>query len=348
MIILVPDVLKPPAEIERQVFGESAEILLCQAVSAEEIAREDWARCEAILAYDLIRFTDDLMRDLERCEVIVRVGVGYDNVDLEAAQRHGVTVCNVPDYGCEEVADHAMAMLLSLARGIPEYNRRTRLRDWDRANSLPYRLRGRTLGIVGLGRIGSAVAKRGLAFGMRVVFYDPYKEDGYDKALGVDRVVSLEELAAESDVVSVHAPRTAETDRMIDRAFFGSLRRPIHLINTARGALVDLGALAEAMKEGSVAAAGLDVLPVEPNVDSQTLVSAWEAGEVWIRDRLIVTPHSAFYSPESYREMRTKAALEARRVLEGRPPRNPVFPEPAWTQRHPVRGGAMVAGKGST
>ncbi len=344
MVILIPDVLKPPAEIEQQVFGKDAEIQVCQAVSAEQISPEDWARCEAILAYDQIQFTADLIRGLKRCKVLVRVGVGYDNVDLEAAQRHGLIVCNIPDYGSEEVADHAMAMLLSLARGIPEYHRRTRGRDWDRTNALPYRLRGKSLGIVGLGRIGSAMAKRGLAFGMRVLFYDPYKEDGYDKALGVERVESLAELAGKCDVVSLHAPLTDETERMIGRSFFDSLKRPIHLINTARGALIDIEALGAAMREGTVAAAGLDVLPIEPNVDSQTLVSAWEAQEAWIRDRLIVTPHTAFYSPESYREMRTKAALEALRVLEGNPPRNPVSSQPAWASRHPGIVGSTAVG----
>ena len=335
MIVLIPDVLRPPAEFEREVFGDAAEILLYQAMKAEDVPRSAWARCDAILTYDQIQYDEDLLRSLQRCKVIVRVGVGYDNVDLEAARRLGLTVCNIPDYGSEEVADHAMAMLLSLARGIPGYLRRTRERNWDRANTLPFRLRGKTLGIVGLGRIGSAMAKRGLAFGLRVLFFDPYKPDGYDKALGIDRAETLEELAEASDVVSLHAPLTAESEGMIGRTFFASLRHPIHLINTARGALVDVEALTEAMRQGSVAAAGLDVLPIEPNVDSQTVVSAWEAGEEWIRDRLIVTPHSAFYSPESYREMRTKAALEAQRVLAGRPPRNPVDPDDPF-----VRGGS--------
>jgi phosphoglycerate dehydrogenase-like enzyme len=210
-----------------------------------------------------------------------------------------------------------MALLLSLVRGLPEYTRRVKLRDWDRHNSMPFRLRDKVMGIIGLGRIGTAAAIRSKAFGMKVIFYDPYINDGYDKALGVERMRSLADIARVSDIISLHTPLTQETEGMLNDSFFAHVNRKPVIINTARGPIIDIAALEKAMRAGVVKAAGLDVLPIEPSDDSQQLIVDWEKDEEWISGRLLVTPHVSFCCPEAFEEMRRKAAMEALRVLNG-------------------------------
>jgi len=320
--ILIPDVLREPVDIEAEIFGTDADIVVGEAKSHEGITDEVWSNCDAILAFDQIIYEKELISKLVNCKVIVRVGVGYDNVDLLAAKNKDILVCNVPDYGTEEVADHAMAMLLSLLRGLPDYIRRVQQRNYSRENPMPARLRGKNLGIIGLGRIGTATAMRAKAFGMRIIFYDPYIKDGVDKALNFSRVNTLQEIAEFSDVISIHTPLTSKTHGMIDEKFFGLVKKEPVIINTARGLIIDLSALEKAMRKGIVKAAGLDVLPVEPSDDSQQLIVDYENDEEWLKGRLVVTPHIAFYSPQAYEEMRKKAAQEALRVLNGEKARN--------------------------
>ena len=236
------------------------------------------------------------------------------------------------------MADHALALLLSLARGVVEASDQIRTGNehwrWQVAGRQK-RLAGSTLGIVGLGRIGTAVARRALGFGIRVVFHDPYVPDGLDKALGVTRCETLRELAECSDWVSFHAPLTAETRGLADDAFFADLRPGAIVVNTARGPIVDLDALARSLLSGRLRGAGLDVLPDEPPDRSHPLIVAWENGEPWAKHRLVLTPHFAFWCDEAYRDMRHKAAATARAVLEGGAPRNCVNEE--WLRvREPV------------
>ena len=322
MFVIISDVLKTAPDIEQKVFGVDTEILVAGKTHSNQISDENWKKCDAILAWDQIEYDATLLEKMRNCKVIVRVGVGYDNINSLKARELGIKVCNVPDYGTEEVADHAIGMLLSLARGLPDYINRARNGDWSRTHEMPFRLRGLTMGFIGVGRIGTATLMRARAFGMNIVFYDPYVNDGYEKALGVDRVDTLEDLAKIADIVSINTPLSEETNKMIGRKFFSVLKPGAIVINTARGPIIDLEALKEAMLNNIVRAAGLDVLPVEPSDDSQTLIRAWEKSEPWIKDRLIVTPHVAFYSPESYEEMRRKAAEEALRVVLGEQARN--------------------------
>ena len=317
MKILIPDVIKPPADIEIEIFGLEADIITGEATHSEMISDEIWKECNAVLAFDQLDYNKELLSKMSSCKVIVRVGVGYDNVDVVDAKNKNIIVCNVPDYGTEEVADHTMALLLSLVRGLPEYTRKAKMRDWNRHNSMPFRLRDKVIGIIGLGRIGTATALRSKAFGMKVIFYDPYINDGYDKALGVERVSLLEDIARESDIISLHTPLTHETKGMINDSFFAYVNRKPIIINTARGHIVEIAALEKAMREGVVKAAGLDVLPLEPSDDSQQLIVDWEQDEEWLRGRLLVTPHVSFCCPEAFEEMRRKAAEEALRVLNG-------------------------------
>lgn len=322
--VVVTDFLTEPLEPERSVLGDLAEVVACDAHSEEELAGrvED---AHALMVYHNVSISAQTIQRLEHCKLIVRCGVGYDNVDRDAAAARGIPVANVPDYGTEEVADTALGMLLALARGIHLYNSRLRCGGgpWMYTLAVPLRrLRGRGLGIVGLGRIGTALALRGKALGMDVHFFDPYKPDGYDKALGIRRVETLEELLAGAVVVSLHCPLTEETRHMIDRRTLAYMPQGSYLINTARGAVVDPLALVEALASGKLAGAGIDVLEAEPPPDDHPLLVAWRDPAHPAHHRLILNPHAAFYCEEGLLDMRIKGAQACRRALLGQPLRN--------------------------
>ncbi len=247
----------------------------------------------------------------DRCRIVVREGVGYDNLDARAWGARGVPVCNVPDYGTTEVADHALALMLALARGTSTYGEAVRddpAGGWNFAAApLVRRLRGATFAVLGLGRIGLATARRAAAFDMTVIFYDPYLPNGAEQAVGYERVRSLDEVMARADVLSVHAPLTEETRGMVDAASLARAKPNLIVINTARGPIVDLDALAEALKAGRIAGAALDVLPKEPADPEHPLIKAWRGREPWTEGRLVLTPHAAFYSPSALADMQRKA-----------------------------------------
>ncbi len=284
----------------------------------------DWTREEAMRASDglLLWHIGQLnagdIGTMERARIIQRAGVGFDNVDLAAARARGIAVCNVPDYGTEDVADHTMAFMLALARGLWAYGRNV-LEDpltgwnWFKAGRANARLRGQRLGLIGMGRIGSAVALRARVFGLHVTVFDPYVGDGYEKALGVERVRSLRELAG-CDIISIHAPLTPETRGMIDRAFWSASDRPAVLINTARGPIVHEEDLCDAYRRGRVVGIGVDVLQEEPLRPTGALGHLMETMPEATRD-IIVTPHAAFFSPQAYEELRRKAAENVRRCF---------------------------------
>jgi lactate dehydrogenase-like 2-hydroxyacid dehydrogenase len=321
--IIIPDRSRPPADIEQGVFGPGTEILTPCVKHTRDVPDETWRSVDAVLAWHDLLFDAPLIAKLDRCKAIVRVGVGFENVDLQAAGARGIRVCNVPDYGTCDVADHAMALLLGLARGIIQYEELIRRGEWtwERVTNLS-RLTGSTLGIVGLGRIGTATAMRAKGLGMDIVFHDPYKPEGHDKALGIRRAYSLDELLAQSDSVSLHCPSTKETENMADASFFAKMKPNGYFINTARGKLMDADALYESLKAGHLRGAGVDVLPVEPPDRKHPLFKAWNDREPWLAGRFILTPHASFFNRESHAEMRRKAAEEALRVLRGDAPRN--------------------------
>jgi len=326
--ILIPDRLKPPADIEAQIFCDGTEIILKQATHSNEIEDKIWEECDAVLAWHEIQYDKELLKKMKNCKVIVRVGVGYDNVDINAAYKLGIKVCNVPDYGTNDVADHTIALMLTLGRGIEIYHKAAKEGDWrwEVAGDLR-RINGLNIGIIGLGRIGTAVSLRAKEFGLNVYFYDPYKPDGYEKSLGISRVNDLFNIANVSDIISIHAPLTEETNRMIEAEFFKRCRTGMMLINTARGPIVDLNELYKSMKKNKVHSAGLDVLPIEPANLDNPLIFAWKNDEDWLKGRLVITPHCAFFNKQSYSEMRRKAAEEAKRVLLGQSPRNLILPD---------------------
>jgi len=323
-VLISPTHMDPSYEIERRELGPDVELRPFSATDPATLGAE--ARdADAVMVWRML-FPAAAIEQLRRCKVIVRFGVGYDVVDIIAAREHGIPVCNVPDYCTEEVADHAMALLLSLARRIPALNDAVRQdpTPWSYAAAGPiHRIPGKTLGIVGLGRIGTAVAMRAKAFGLRVAFHDPYVTDGMDRALGLTRL-GLDQLLAESDFISLHTPLSPETRGMVNDEWLRKVKPGAMLVNTSRGRVLDIDALGRAMRDGRIAAAGLDVLPQEPPVPEPDLIRAWRAGEAWVQGRLIVTPHASFYSEESDIDLRVKAARTVREVLDGRPPRNRV------------------------
>jgi lactate dehydrogenase-like 2-hydroxyacid dehydrogenase len=281
------------------------------------VTDEQWASADAIVSAPDI--PAEFHPRLSRCRIFVTPKVGFDNIDLAAWGKLGIPVCNVPDYGTQEVADHAMALLLSLMKGITFHTRELKKDPrglWRPAlNPFGKRLSACVCGIVGLGRIGTAAALRAKAFGMDVVVYDPYISNGSELALGVRRVHSLKELFAQSDVVSLHVPLSPETEKLIDAEVLAASKPGLVLINTARGPIIDLDALYHALKANQLQAAGLDVLPVEPADPDHPLIRAWATGEEWIDHRLLITPHSAFFTPESVYDMRFKGGEVAMTYL---------------------------------
>ena len=322
-IILIPDRITSP-DVEKVVFGEGFELLTPCVKNTNDIPINVWQTASAVLAWHDLTYSKELIQKLSTCKVIVRVGVGYDNVDLEAAKKENIVVCNVPDYGTNDVADHTFALLLTLVRGIEVYNsqlKRNMQWEWTTTCEL-HRITNLTFGIIGLGRIGTASALRAKSFGMNVIFYDPYVPDGKDKALQVTRVNFLNEFLEKADIISIHTPLTDETISMVNTDFFKNVKENLILINTARGKIIDLDALYYALRGGLLNAAGLDVLPKEPPELDHPLFKAWCGNEDWINGRLVITPHAAFYNKDSFNEMRTKAAEEAKRVLGGLTPKN--------------------------
>lgn len=263
-------------------------------------------RADALIVSHHPRISGDVIGSLPQVRAIVRNGAGFDNVDLEAARLAGIAVCNVPDYGTEEVADHTLLLTLALERRLKAGLRDISDGGWNWAAARPgRRLRGQVFGIVGCGRIGTAAAMRARGFGFRVVFYDPYVAAGYEKALGIERAASLEELLRKADVVSFHTPLTRETRGMLNSATISLLRRGALVVNTARGGIVNEAAALDALRDDQLGGLALDVVEREPSFDSELL------GQL----NCIVTPHMAFYSEEAIRDMRQGAARIVRQVL---------------------------------
>lgn len=299
-------------DIERDILGDDARVELLCVDSADEVI-DQLTAADAIISWHHIALRKHVLARLDRCRGIVRASVGYDNIDLDFAAETGIPVCNVPDYGTEEVADHTMALMLGLVRKLRILDRHCREGGWEwrTAGSIP-RLRGCTLGIVGFGRIGTAVARRALAFGMDVAFFDPYAPSGIDKSHAVRRCENLPELLGRSRIITLHVPLTAETRRMLGAAELAHMQRESILVNTSRGDVIDQDALMQALRDGRIAQAGLDVLVNEPAVPDALTRS----------DRVLLTAHSAFYADASLLELRRKAAQAALRLLNGQPDRN--------------------------
>jgi D-3-phosphoglycerate dehydrogenase len=255
----------------------------------------------------------DLIERLEKCRVISRYGTGHDNIDVPVAHGRDIVVTNVPDYCTPEAADHTMALLLASARHLEVLTESVKAGGWT-PDPLPPILRvgGQTLGMVGFGRIGAAVAKRAAAFGMRVCVYDPYlPADPED----VERFTDLDEMLAQSNFLTFHTPLTDETRGLMDERRIALLPQGAILINASRGLMVDIDALIAALRSGHLAAAAIDVTPQEPPASDHRLRN---------EPRLLVTPHVAYYSETSVEEAKRNSVGEIIRVIRGEAPLNPV------------------------
>src|SRR5919199_999729 len=321
MRVLVTDFMGEP-DLEREVLPgvevESLLMLVGHAPTPADLLRVVEERpAGALIAWHEMFFSASTLATLGRA------GVGYDNVDLEAARAAGMTICNVPDYGTDEVADHAMALLLWCLRRLSGAPPGTSWpQSWPDAGRFAAvrRLQGCALALLGFGRIGQAVARRAQAFGFDVRWYDPYVPRGQDKVTRTTRVESLRDLLVGANALSIHCLLSEETRHLIDAQALALLPPHAVLVNTARGAVIDENALLAALRSGHLAAAALDVLSHEPSVGN-ALYDAYSRGEL---PSVLLTPHVAWYSQQSAVELRRKAAAEAGHILRGEAPWNPI------------------------
>jgi D-3-phosphoglycerate dehydrogenase len=267
--------------------------------------------CDAALS-QYAPFTPRVIEALDHCKLLVRYGIGFDTINLPAATKAGIYVCNVPDYGIDEVSSYACTLLLACAKKLPIMIDSVKNGVWLYAPTKPlYRIAGKRLGLIGLGKIPSSVAKKMKGFDVEIVSYDPYVPKEYADSIGV-KLVDLDELARTSDYISVHCPLTDQTRGMINMDFFKKMKKSAILINTSRGATINEKDLIEALKKGMIACAGLDVLEQEPVDMSNPLLQM---------PNVIVTSHSAWYTEEAIEALQRLAAEEVVRVLSGNPPR---------------------------
>ena len=300
-----------------------------QALSAldVELVRAETPDQDAILAVardaeavfvTYAQITADLIAGLNNCKVIGRFGIGTDNIDIAAATAAGIVVTYAPVYCLDEVSDHAMALLLSLARKIPFSTALVSSGRWEMPAVVPIRrFKGRTLGLIGIGNIAQAIIGKAQAFGIKTIAADPYAPDEVFAKMNTEKV-DLDELYARSDYISVHAPLTPETQNMFSTEAFGKMKSDALLINTSRGPLVDVDALVAALDAGEIGGAALDVLPQEPPAADHPLLG---------RDDVILTPHTGFYSEDALLDLQTTVATDVATVLGGGKPKYPVNPQ---------------------
>ena len=313
-VIAVTDSVFPSLDPAKAALARvDPEIRMAKSAGADDIlsvARE----ADAILV-TYAKLPGELLRQLERCKVIGRFGLGVDNIDIKTAVELGITVTYVPDYCMAEVSDHAMALILALARKVPFSNALVQGGRWEMPAVAPLRrLAGQVLGLIGFGHIPRALVPKAKAFGLTVVAHDPYVSPDVLAALGVAGV-SFDDLLARSDFISVHAPLTPQTRGLVNAAAFAKMKPGALIVNTARGPLIDETALIAALDSGHLGGAALDVVATEPLAKDSPLLH---------RDNVILTPHTAFYSVEALNELQTKCASDVARVLSGEKPIYPV------------------------
>jgi|SRR5271157_368713 len=315
--VLISDYAWKDLEIEKAILARVGANLLVAATGEEDELMALAPDAQGILTC-WKPVTAKVIQAARACVAIGRYGIGLDNIDVACATQLGVVVTNVPSYCVEEVSDHALALLLSLARKVTFYDRAIKSGVYDLQAGTPlFRVRGRILGIVGFGKIGRALYHKARGLGLKIIVFDPYV--GRDALGGFEvDVVDFPGLLERSDFISLHAPLTPETRGLFNLAALRQMKPGAFLINTSRGHLIDAEALREALDQGIIAGAGLDVLPTEPPAPGDPLVG---------HPRTIITPHAAFNSQESLIELRKTAARQMAAVLCGTRPENIVNPE---------------------
>jgi lactate dehydrogenase-like 2-hydroxyacid dehydrogenase len=328
MRILIPDAVFPDDHaLERGTAGD-IEVEIRRAEGNSELDLAALEKADAIVGYFKVKYDAGIAALAKHCRIFVRAGVGVDKVDIAAWSARGIPVCNVPDYGTTEIADHALALILALARGLAEYQQRVVTAPaaaWALA-PMPMtvrRLSGARLLIVGFGAVGRSLARRALAMDMRVAIFSPMARN---VPADVEATGDLDDALATADVISLHAPLKPETRHLLNRERIERLKPGALIVNTARGALIDPEALYDGLRSGPIAGAGLDVWEKEPPVDDK-LFQALMRGDEWLRGRLIVTPHVAWASADAVRDMRIKAIETARDYLINGTLRNCLNPD---------------------
>jgi D-3-phosphoglycerate dehydrogenase len=309
--VLMTDTIFPDTAIEQEELRRiDAEFMLASASDPETLKREG-RDCDAVINV-YAQLGADILSAWERCTIIVRTGIGFNTIDLEAAAARRIMVANVPDYCMDEVADHTVALFLACVRKIPRLHASVKAGQWsvDLAKPTP-RLQGKQYGLFGFGNIAQRVAKRIQAFGLQVTAFDPYVPAELFAAQQVARAASLDALLGAVDFLSVHAPLTEETRGILNTARLKLLKPTAIVVNTSRGPLVNQADLLAALRDGTIAGAGLDVLTDEPPAFPLALAAL---------DNVVLTPHTAWYSDDAMPELRRKASAEVARALtEGRP-----------------------------
>jgi D-3-phosphoglycerate dehydrogenase len=312
--IVVGDWSWPDFDIEEPIFARINAGVVLSPSSDEDTLATIAADADALLV-EYSPITRRVIQVLKKCKVISVEGIGYDNVDVEAAVEAGIVVTNVLGYCVEEVSDHTLALIMACARGLARLNDLVRQGRWEIGNVRPIRLRGKALGIVGLGAIGRLVAMKAQGFGLELIGHDPFvPEDRWPPGV---KQVDLPTLLRESDFITLHTPLSGATARLISKPEMSLVKKGAYLINTSRGGVVDEDALCDALASGTLAGAALDVTTVEPPPRDSRLLTL---------DNLLITPHVAYYSEESAREVRVRAAEQIVRVLSGEPATDPVLP----------------------
>jgi D-3-phosphoglycerate dehydrogenase len=307
--VVITDYVWESLDVEKKTLASLAELVALKTKKPEEFLSQA-ADCDALLNTYAGPITADVMDKMPKCRIIARYGIGVDTIDLEAATRAGIIVTNNPSYCIEEVAEHTMALLLACARKIAFYDRMVREGTWAVPPGKPiHRLVGQTLGLVGFGNIARQVATRAAAFGMRVLYADPFVKEGPGQK------VEMNTLLAESDFVSLHPPLTAETRKLMNDAAFSRMKPSAFLINCARGPVVDTDALVRALDAKKIAGAALDTTDPEPLANPHPLRG---------RENVIIVPHAAWYSEKAMEGLQAGAPGEVRRVLSGEWPVNVV------------------------
>src|SRR5688500_1132687 len=311
--VVLTDYVWESLEVEKQTLMGLAELVPLQTKKPDEFI-EQAADCDALLNTYAGPITADVMARMPKCKIIARYGIGVDTIDLDAATAAGIIVTNNPTYCIEEVAEHTMALMLAAARKIVFYDRLVRDGRWEVPPGKPlFRLAGATLGLVGFGNIARQVAIRAAAFGMNVLFSDPFVKQGQFDAPGTS--AELDQVLSTSDFVSVHPPLTRETRKMIGDDAFGKMKKTAWLINCSRGPIVDTDALVRALDAGRIAGAALDTPDPLPLPTPHALRN---------RDNVIINPHVAWYSETAMKGLQAGAPGEVRRVLTGEWPVNVV------------------------
>lgn len=305
MKVIITDCDHENIDIEKKVFLDAGiEVELKNAITEEEVIEQCKGADVFIVQYAQI--TEKVMKAIPELKYVVRYGVGVDTVDVEAATRHEVQVGNIPDYGMNEVADHAIALLLTLKRKIIQMNNFTKSEKWDYTKSIPInRFTEETVGVVGLGRIGICFAKRANALGFKVIGYDPYFKQTEETSFITP--VNFEELVEKSDAISIHCPADGNQN-LFNAEIFKKMKKNAVIINVSRGGIINEDDLNEALETGEIAGAGIDCMKKEPMPFDAPLFK---------HENLIVTPHMAWYSEEAALELKRKVAEESVRFIRG-------------------------------